>query len=252
MIKMNYGCAGLVAVISGGTSGIGLAVAEKLLLDGAEVYLLGRNKQKGTDAVKALKEKTQQEAFYLQCDVTNIVACQKAVASIDKNIDILINSAGVYLEERLENMTDDSYAAIMDTNVKGTLLLTKVVMPHLYNGGSIVNIASDAGVSGNYGCPLYCASKGAIVSLTRALALDMAPSVRVNCVCPADVDTPLLARQLVDADGGYTLADMASAYPMGRIARAEEIAHVICSVASPQNSFMTGSIIVVDGGLTAN
>jgi len=252
MIKMNYGCAGLVAVISGGTSGIGLAVAEKLLLDGAEVYLLGRNKQKGTDAVKALKEKTQQEAFYLQCDVTNIVACQKAVAAIDKNIDILINSAGVYLEERLENMTDDSYAAIMDTNVKGTLLLTKAVMPHLYNGGSIVNIASDAGVSGNYGCPLYCASKGAIVSLTRALALDMAPSVRVNCVCPADVDTPLLARQLVDADGGYTLADMASAYPMGRIARAEEIAHVICSVASPQNSFMTGSIIVVDGGLTAN
>ena len=252
MIKMNYGCAGLVAVISGGTSGIGLAVAEKLLLDGAEVYLLGRNKQKGTDAVKTLKEKTQQEAFYLQCDVTNIVACQKAVAAIDKNIDILINSAGVYLEERLENMTDDSYAAIMDTNVKGTLLLTKAVMPHLYNGGSIVNIASDAGVSGNYGCPLYCASKGAIVSLTRALALDMAPSVRVNCVCPADVDTPLLARQLVDADGGYTLADMASAYPMGRIARAEEIAHVICSVASQQNSFMTGSIIVVDGGLTAN
>lgn len=155
MIKMNYGCAGLVAVISGGTSGIGLAVAEKLLLDGAEVYLLGRNKQKGTDAVKTLKEKTQQEAFYLQCDVTNIVACQKAVAAIDKNIDILINSAGVYLEERLENMTDDSYAAIMDTNVKGTLLLTKAVMPHLYNGGSIVNIASDAGVSGNYGCPLY-------------------------------------------------------------------------------------------------
>lgn len=252
MIKMNYGCAGLVAVISGGTSGIGLAVAEKLLLDGAEVYLLGRNKQKGTDAVKALKEKTQQEAFYLQCDVNNTVACQKAVATIDKNINILINSAGVYLEERLENMTDDSYAAIMDTNVKGTLLLTKAVMPHLYNGGSIVNIASDAGVSGNYGCPLYCASKGAIVSLTRALALDMAPSVRVNCVCPADVDTPLLARQLVDADGGYTLADMASAYPMGRIARAEEIAHVICSVASPQNSFMTGSIIVVDGGLTAN
>ena len=252
MIKMNYGCADLVAVISGGTSGIGLAVAEKLLLDGAEVYLLGRSKQKGADAVRNLKETTQREAYFLQCDVTNTAACKKAVATIDKDIDILINSAGVYLEERLENMTDDSYAAIMDTNVKGTLLLTKAVMPRLYHGGSIVNIASDAGVSGNYGCPLYCASKGAIVSLTRALALDMAPSVRVNCVCPADVDTPLLARQLVDADGGYTLADMASAYPMGRIARAEEIAHVICSVASPQNSFMTGSIIVVDGGLTAN
>ena len=95
-------------------------------------------------------------------------------------------------------------------------------------------------------------AKGAIVSLTRALALDMAPSVCELCLPCRRRYSASLARQLVDADGGYTLADMASAYPMGRIARAEEIAHVICSVVSPQNSFMTGSIIVVDGGLTAN
>ena len=114
-----------------------------------------------------------------------------------------------------------------------------------------MNIASDAAVSGNYGCALYCATKGAVVAFTRALALDLAPSVRVNCVCPADVDTPLLAQQLADANGGYTLDDVAAAYPLQRIAAAGEIAHVICSLASPANSFMTGSIVTVDGGLTA-
>lgn len=258
MRKLNYGCQGLTALISGGTSGIGLAVAAKLLADGARVYILGRSRQRGLEATRRLREETGGDAFYIACDVRSAEACREAMGAIadcerraDWKLDILINSAGVYREQRLEKITEASYAEIMDCNVKGTLLLTQAALPRMYGGGSIVNIASDAGVSGNYGCPVYCASKGAVVALTRALALDLAPSVRVNCVCPADVDTPLLARQLVDADEGYTLADMAAAYPLGRIGRAEEIAHAICSVASPANSFMTGSIITVDGGLTA-
>ena len=274
MSKLKYGCEGLVAVISGGTSGIGLAAAAKLAADGARVYILGRSRAKGEAAVRQLQEaigaaalrrsdaQTQGEAFFVPCDVSKAASCKEAVAKIGEreksllreqqaHIDILINSAGVYAEQRLENMTEADYSAIMDTNVKGTLLLTQACLPLMYSGGSIINIASDAGVSGNYGCPVYCASKGAVVSLTRALALDLAPQIRVNCICPADVDTPLLARQLVDANGGYTLADMEASYPLGRIGRAEEIAHVICSVASPANSFMTGSIVTVDGGLTA-
>ena len=271
MSKLKYGCEGLVAVISGGTSGIGLAAAAKLAADGARVYILGRSRAKGEAAVRQLQEamalcrgevQAQGEAFFVPCDVSKAASCKEAVAKIGEreksllreqqaHIDILINSAGVYAEQRLENMTEADYAAIMDTNVKGTLLLTQACLPLMYSGGSIINIASDAGVSGNYGCPVYCASKGAVVSLTRALALDLAPQIRVNCICPADVDTPLLARQLVDANGGYTLADMEASYPLGRIGRAEEIAHVICSVASPANSFMTGSIITVDGGITA-
>ena len=274
MSKLKYGCEGLVAVISGGTSGIGLAAAAKLAADGARVYILGRSRAKGEAAVRQLQEaigaaalrrsdaQTQGEAFFVPCDVSKAASCKEAVAKIGEreksllreqqaHIDILINSAGVYAEQRLENMTEADYSAIMDTNVKGTLLLTQACLPLMYSGGSIINIASDAGVSGNYGCPVYCASKGAVVSLTRALALDLAPQIRVNCICPADVDTPLLARQLVDANGGYTLADMAASYPLGRIGRAEEIAHAICSVASPANSFMTGSIITVDGGITA-
>ena len=169
----------------------------------------------------------------------------------DWQLDILVNSAGFYREQRLEQLTEADFDAMMNVNVKGMMFLTQAALPYLRSKSSVVNIASDAAVSGNYGCALYCATKGAVVAFTRALALDLAPSVRVNCVCPADVDTPLLAQQLADANGGYTLADVAAAYPLQRIAAAGEIAHVICSLAAPANSFMTGSIVTVDGGLTA-
>lgn len=259
MKNINYGCHGLTVVISGGTSGIGLAAAEKLLLDGAQVFVLGRSRERGMQAVEYLKEQTGGEAVYISCDVGNAESCKKAAIDIKvrllgKALDILINSAGVYQEMRLENITEEDYSYIMDINLKGTVFLTKSMYPLLRDNFEctpcIVNIASDAGISGNYGCPIYCASKGAIVSLTKALALDMAPNVRVNCVCPADVDTPLLQNQLTP-DCGYTKDDMAEAYPIGRIGKAEEIAHVVCSIASPANSFMTGSIVAVDGGLTA-
>lgn len=253
---MNYGCNGLCAVISGGTSGIGLAVAEKLLLDGAKIYILGRSLQRGLDAVNLLEQQTGKTPIFIPCDVSKQKSCAKAVECIkttqDKatHIDILINCAGIYKEQRLEEMTERDYEKIFDVNVKGTLLLTQAIVPLMYQG-SIINISSDAGISGNYGCPLYCASKGAVVALTKALALDLAPSIRVNCVCPADVDTPLLQEQLKAANSSYTLEDMASAYPLERIGKAQEIAHVICALVSPHNSFMTGSIVPVDGGITA-
>lgn len=257
MKNIHYGCEGKRAVISGGTSGIGLAAAEKLLLDGAQVFLLGRSSERGAQAVQYLKEQTGCQASYISCDVSSAASCQQAAIRLrqllNQGLDILINSAGVYEEQRLERVSEADYARIMDINVKGTIFLTQALYDLLRDGGSapvIVNIASDAGISGNYGCPVYCASKGAVVALTKALALDMAPSVRVNCVCPADVETPLLQRQLTD-DCGYGLAEMAEAYPLGRIGQAEEIAHVICSLVSPANSFMTGSVVAVDGGLTA-
>lgn len=258
---MNYGCKGLKAVVSGGTSGIGLAVAQKLLEDGATVFLLGRSLQRGLDAVASLAESTKSEATFIPCDVTKMDSCAKAVERIKAalgeakgnklKIDLLVNCAGIYKEQRLEEITERDYEKIFDVNVKGTMLLTQAMLPLMYDGGSIVNVASDAGISGNYGCPVYCASKGAVVALTKALALDLAPRIRVNCVCPADVDTPLLQEQLKAAEGSYTLEDMASAYPLERVGQAEEIAHVICALLSPHNSFMTGSIVPVDGGITA-
>ena len=249
---MDYGCRDLVAVISGGSSGIGRAVAAKLLADGAKVYILGRSKERGQEAVAALEKEAGARPVFLGCDVRHGEECRAALAQVtEEQVHILVNSAGLYKEERLEQLTEESYAELMDVNVKGTMLLTQAALPKMYGGGAIINIASDAGVSGNYGCPVYCASKGAVVALTRALALDLAPAIRVNCVCPADVDTPLLARQLEANGGTYTVADMAEAYPLGRIGRPEEIAHVVCGLVSPVNGFMTGSVVIVDGGLTA-
>lgn len=258
MKNLSYGLQGCTAVISGGTSGIGLAVAELLLSDGATVFILGRSVERGAKVMEFLETKTGCKAIYISCDVSNVHSCQSATAQVKellagKGLDVLVNSAGVYEEQRLERVTEADYNHIMDINVKGTVFLTQAMYDLLRDGEgtpAVVNIASDAGISGNYGCPVYCASKGAIVAFTKALALDMAPKVRVNCVCPADVDTPLLCKQLT-SDCGYTKEDMAENYPLGRIGRAEEIAHIICSIASPANGFMTGSIIAVDGGLTA-
>ncbi len=258
MSKLQYGCEGLCAVISGGTSGIGLEVAKCLLLDGARVYILGRSRLRGARAVDYLKQEAGADAVFVACDVASQKQCAEAMAQItacekkqDWQLDILVNSAGVYKEQGLEQLTEEDFSSMMSVNVQGTMLLTQAALPYLHSGSCVVNVASDAGINGNYGCPLYCASKGAVVALTRALALDLAPEIRVNCVCPADVDTPLLAKQLIDTEGGYTLADMAAAYPLQRVAAASEVAHVICSIASPANSFMTGSIVTVDGGLTA-
>lgn len=248
---MNYGCNGRRAVISGGTSGIGLAAARTLLADGAEVWLLARTER--PQLLAELKENYGEKVHFIQCDVASVACCKAAAAQIKNigSVDFLVNSAGIYCEQSVEMLTEAEFDVIFSVNIKGTVFLTQALLPHFAAAGAVVNVASDAGISGNYGCAAYCASKGAVVAFTRALALDTAPRLRVNCVCPADIATPLLEKQLVAANGSYTLADVAEAYPMGRIGTAEEVAHVICSLLSPANSFMTGSIIAVDGGLTA-
>ena len=319
---MKYGCKHKVIVITGGTSGIGLAAARAFWLDGANVCIVGRDSTRGMKALAAIVGCKDTAAFvfpgreedtisaaeglrpgceenpvaatgedlarlrYIRADVTKQAGCRLAAAIAahygNDRIDILVNSAGVYQEQRLERISAADYNRVMDVNVKGTVFMTQACQPYMLphgeagtengtvqeNGSTkpakdskdypatahdrcVINIASDAGIGGNYGCPLYCASKGAVVALTRALALDLAPDIRVNCICPGDVDTPMLARQMEAAGGSYTQEDMAAGYPLGRIGAAEEVAHVICSVASPANSFMTGSIISVDGGLTA-
>ena len=331
---MEYGCKNRVVVITGGTSGIGLATARAFWLDGASVSIIGRDSTRGMKALAEIAGCKDPEAAvfpglpggettttaadglraadgpdsvipgtaedlvrlrYIRADVTKPTDCRMAAAIAAYygagRIDILVNSAGIYREARIENVSVGDYNRIMDVNVKGTFLMIQACQPYMpplasacAEAGSvkqnkvatqnakspeqgvrkgnigyplaapdccIINIASDAGIGGNYGCPVYCASKGAVVSLTKALALDLAPDIRVNCICPGDVDTPLLKEQLKAAEGGYTKEEMGESYPLGRIATAEEVAHVVCSVASPANTFMTGAVIPVDGGLTA-
>jgi NAD(P)-dependent dehydrogenase (short-subunit alcohol dehydrogenase family) len=222
-----------------------------MLEDGAEVFIVGRNEERGACALDTLA-KFSTGVKYIKADVSTVNGCTQVAAIIKQGpvkADILVNSAGIYREKRLEEITEEEYAEIMNTNVKGAIFLCQALIPLMDVGGTVVNIASDAALEGNYGCPVYCASKGAVVALTRALALDFAPKIRVNCICPGDVATPMVEEQL--KTGQYTLQEMAIPYPMERIGNPEEIAHVICSVVSPLNSYMTGSIITVDGGLTA-
>ena len=248
---MDYKLQGTIGVISGGTSGIGLSTAKFLVDAGARVFLVGRQAPKGVKALEQLPDGPGQAGF-VQADVSTLQGCQKVAQEVKKaagQVDFLINSAGCYEEGRLETVTAADFDLLMAANVKSTVFLSQQLLPLLRQGGSILNIASDAALQGNYGCPLYSAAKGAVVAFTRSLALDLAPAIRVNCLCPGDVATPLVEKQL--QKGGYTLAEMAAIYPLGRIGRPEEIAHVICSVISPLNGFMTGCIISVDGGLTA-
>jgi NAD(P)-dependent dehydrogenase (short-subunit alcohol dehydrogenase family) len=247
-----YGMEGRVGIITGGTSGIGLACAALLTADGAHVFLVGRSAEKGEAALHKLQDRRGQ-AEYIQADVSTVDGCRQVAETVDKRvgkIDFLVNSAGLYREQSIDNLTEKDYDEEMSANAKSTIFLTKYCLPLFSDRQpAIVNIASDAALEGNYGCALYAAAKGAVAAFTRAAALDLAPRIRVNCVCPGDVDTPLVEAQL--EAGGYTREEMASVYPLERIGKPEEIAHIICSVLSPQNGFMTGSILSVDGGLTA-
>jgi len=238
-------------VISGGTSGIGFATAKKLLGQGAKVLLIGRTDKNGDLALAELKEYAGRVKF-LRVDLGLVSQCEelgRVLAKQGEKLDFLVNSAGCYEEKPLAAITEEDYNFMLSNNLQATIFLTKALLPLFKENAAIVNVASDAGIQGNYGCPLYSAAKGGIVAFSRSLALDLAPRIRVNCVCPGDVDTPLVDKQI--ARGNYTKEEMAQVYPLGRIGKPEEIAHVICALASRQNSFMTGSVVAVDGGLTA-
>ena len=243
-----------VVIITGGSSGIGLATAKFLLQANYQVAIVGRDVVKGNLAAKSLGVDCQ----FFQADISKAYDCEQVVQAVVTTwgrVDALVNSAGVYLEKLLAEMTEDDYQELMDTNVKGTYFMCKYVVPELRktSAGAIVNVSSDAGQNGNLLCSAYCASKGAVNTLTKALALELSPyNIRVNAVCPGDIDTPLTRTQLNSyPNPEECLKEMQSLYPGNRIGKAEEVAAVIGFLLSDAASFVVGALWAVDGGITA-
>src|ERR1039457_2848710 len=246
--------AGKVALITGGTSGIGEAVAELFAREGAKVAITGRNEARG-HAVAARILESGGEAILLRTDVRNAAECQRAVEETLRSfwrLDILFNNAGVFFPQAALECCEEEWALQIDISLKGTFLMSKYALTPMIaqGGGVIINNSSGWGIVGGDKAVAYCASKGGVVLLTKAMAIDHGPQgIRVNCVCPGDVDTPMLPEdaRLRGLKWEDYLAGCANR-PLGRIGTTDEIAKAALFLASDDSSFMTGAALVVDGG----
>lgn len=247
-----------VALITGGTSGIGEAVAYLFAREGAKIAITGRNESRG-HAVTARILESGGKAIFIRTDVRHAAECKRSVdATLDSfgRLDILFNNAGVFFPQTALDCSEEEWDLQIDINLKGTFLMSKYALAPMIaqGGGVIINNSSGWGLVGGDRAVAYCASKGGVVLLTKAMAIDHGrQGVRVNCICPGDVDTPML---LEDArrrglDWKTYLAGCENR-PMGRIGTPDEIAKAVLFLASDDSSFMTGSALVVDGGGTAD
>jgi NAD(P)-dependent dehydrogenase (short-subunit alcohol dehydrogenase family) len=245
---------GKTALITGGGGGIGRATALLFASEGAAVGIVDLNQERG-QAVAHEIWMAGGRAIFECADVTRAADCRRAVERTVREfggIHILFNNAGIIRRASAVEISEEDWDAVMAVNVKSVFLMSREVIPIMAKGegGSIINTASGWGLAGGPRAVAYCASKGAVVLLTKAMAIDHGrQKIRVNCICPGDTDTAMLrseARQLGEAEDRF-LSDSARR-PLGRIGRPEEIAHTAVYLASDAASFVTGAAVVVDGG----
>ena len=248
-----------VALITGGASGIGLATAERFARDGVRLVLADIDAAGLDRAVGGLGGPDR--VLGVVTDVRAFADCERAVgATVERfgRLDILVNCAGVWVEGPTDTMTEADWDRVIDVNLKGTFAMCRHAIPALEtSGGCIVNVSSDAGLWGNKGAAIYCASKGGVTVLSKALAVELADrGIRVNAVCPGDVDSPMIRYQADTFGGGDPdryLADLLAAYPQKtpRFIRPDEIAELIAYLCSERAAPITGAAISIDFGLTA-
>jgi len=245
---------GRVAMITGAASGIGRGIAIRLAEMGAAVAALDRNTE-GAASTAASIVQAGGRGLAIQCDVRSRSDCKLAteqtMASFGQ-IDILCNNAGVIVRKDAVALQEDEWDAVLDVTLKGVYLLSHEVLPHMIRtgGGAIVNTGSGWSLKGGPKAASYCAAKGGVLNLTRAMAIDHGKdNVRVNCVCPGDIDTPMLAgecRQL--GEDPVEFMKEAANRPLQRVGTPEDVANAVLFLTSDMARWITGACLVVDGG----
>ncbi|WP_353948953.1 SDR family oxidoreductase [Sporolactobacillus sp. Y61] len=238
-----------VILITGGGSGIGLATVKQFIKEGANVSVFD---------YRITDDLISTGCDYYQVDIRNSKLIKESVAAVINKwakIDVLVNNAGIEFVCPLEDMEEEDWDRVLDTNLKGMFLTTKEVLPYLkQTHGVIVNTASQLALVGSGLFTAYTASKAAILNFTKSLSIEIAKDqVRVNAICPGAINTPLLNRQFENGKIGPqgSLNDLINMHPMGRLGEPEEIASPILFLCSNEASFMTGAYLVVDGGYTS-
>jgi NAD(P)-dependent dehydrogenase (short-subunit alcohol dehydrogenase family) len=243
---------GKVVAITGGASGMGAACVQAFAVRGARVVVVDRNRAGAQAAAEAVG------GLAIAGDVSQSAFCNGAIATVLENygrVDVLVNAAGIIKRTDVIHTSDEAWRQIFGVNVDGVFYMCRAVLPHMVDQrrGVIVNFGSIWGDIGSAGVAAYCATKGAVHNLTRAMALDHArDGIRILAVCPGEVDTPMLSSERSAPPTRAFLNDLADrTIPVGRLAQPEEIAQVVAFLASDAASYMTGALVNVDGGFTA-
>jgi NAD(P)-dependent dehydrogenase (short-subunit alcohol dehydrogenase family) len=248
---------GKVAVVTGGSIGIGAAIGRLFAHEGARVALISRNAATGEKTCQGIRSQGGDCKFYV-ADVSEADQVARVAAQILKDypkVDILVNNAGIWKPGRVVDMDEETWDSVLDTNLKGMFLVSKHFLPGMMErkAGVVINVSSVAGLVGSRDASAYAASKGGIINLTRSMALDFAPfNIRVNCLAPGMTDTAqgdtVVAFYKPDRD---PTEEKRNWQPLRRVGTADDVAKAALYMASEDSEFMTGSIQVLDGGLTA-
>jgi len=247
------------ALITGGTSGIGEAPSLLFGREGASVAVVGRNTERGKSVAKRISD-AGGTSIFVQADVRKSDDCRTAVDRTIETfgrLDILFNNAGTYSVNDVVGCTEEEWDDQVDTSLKGTFLMSKYALPHMIErgSGSIVNCASGWGLVGGPKAAAYCAAKGGMVVMTKAMAIDHGPQgIRVNAICPGDTDTPMEREDARNQGLSWEayVDQMTGTRPIARMATPEEIALGVLFLASDESSYVTGAALPVDGGGVAD